>query len=153
MTFTSQDHQWMTKALEFAELAAQQQEVPVGAVIVYQGDLIAATHNQPIRLHDPTAHAEILAIRQAATILNNYRLPGTSLYVSLEPCAMCVGAIIHARIARVIVAANDPKTGACGGACHLLQEKFHNHRVDYQTGLLAEESASLLRQFFQDKRK
>jgi tRNA(adenine34) deaminase len=151
--FTEQDKRWMTATLELAATAARCSEVPVGALIVFQQDVIARAHNQPITRHDPTAHAEILAIRQAAQRLQNYRLVQSTLYVSLEPCAMCVGAIIQARIARVVVAAPDPKTGACGGCCDLLQAPYHNHKVEYSSGLMVASSAALLREFFQARRK
>lgn len=141
----------MSLALECAETAKSLDEVPVGAVIVRQQELITQAYNQPIAQHDPTAHAEIVALRQAAKTLGNYRLPGTTLYVTLEPCSMCLGALIHARIERLVIAARDPKTGACGGAFNLLEHK-HNHQIDIQQGLMETESANLLRQFFQARR-
>ena len=143
----------MERALELARAAETQGEVPVGAIIVSaDGEVIAEAANGPIALSDPTAHAEILALRQAATALRNYRLPGCTLYVTLEPCAMCAGALVHARIARLVYAASDPKGGACGGALEVLHAPSMNHTVDVDAGLCAEESSVLLKAFFQNRR-
>lgn len=148
----SPDHHWMRRALELATLAAREGEVPVGAVVVKEGQLIAEGWNRPIGHHDPTAHAEIQALRAAGRALNNYRLPGTTLYVTLEPCPMCAGAIVHARVQRVVFAARDPRTGAAGSIYNILQSNELNHRCEVEEGLLAEESSALLRHFFRSRR-
>lgn len=142
----------MQVALAQAQLAAVADEVPVGAVIVAEGEIIGAAHNAPIAQHDPCAHAEILAIRAAGQALQNYRLSGTTLYVTLEPCPMCVAAMIHARIARCVYAAADPKTGACGGAIDLSALHTWNHRIEIEGGVLAEDASVLLKGFFKTKR-
>lgn len=146
------DEQWMQRALEQAEQALAADEVPVGALLVLDNELIAAGHNQTITLHDPSAHAEMQALRAAGSRLGNYRLPGTTLYVTLEPCLMCAGAIVHARVARVVFGAADSKTGAAGGCYDLLQDARHNHHVEVSAGVLAEQSAALLRAFFRARR-
>jgi len=146
------DECWMRLALSCAEQAFEQEEVPVGAVLIYQDTLLAASWNQSIRLHDPSSHAEILAIRAACQRQKNYRLPETTLYVTLEPCLMCVGALIQARVKRVIFAASDPKVGALH-AHPLLAEWQINHRLEVHSGILAEESSLLLKKFFQNKRQ
>jgi len=143
---------FMRQALSQAHNAWALGEVPVGALVVKNGEVIATGFNQPIGSQDPTAHAEIMALRAAATILGNYRLPGCELYVTLEPCAMCVGAILHARIARVIYGAADPKTGACGSVVNLFDEARLNHHADVTGGVLAEECGKLLRDFFAERR-
>lgn len=148
----SPDIHWMRRALELATLAAREGEVPVGALIVKEGELIAEGRNRPIAHHDPTAHAEIQAMRAAGKVLNNYRLPGTTLYVTLEPCPMCAGAIIHARIERVVFAATDPRTGAAGSIIDILQHPQLNHRCEVEQGVLADESGALLREFFRSRR-
>lgn len=148
----SPDIHWMRRALELATLAAREGEVPVGAVLVKEGQLIAEGHNRPIANHDPTAHAEIQLLRAAGKALNNYRLSGTTLYVTLEPCPMCAGAIVHARVQRVVFAASDPRTGAAGSIYNILQSNELNHRCEVEGGVLAEESASLLRHFFRSRR-
>jgi tRNA(adenine34) deaminase len=147
-----EDSQFMQHALRLARQAGDAGEVPVGAVLVKDGGVIGEGRNRPIRQQDPTAHAEIIALRAAAVALGNYRLPGTSLYVTLEPCAMCVGAIIHARVDRVIFGAPDPKTGALGGAFSLLDAAHHNHRPEVTSGVMADECGALLREFFQARR-
>lgn len=147
------DLYWMREALNLAHYAQTQDEVPVGAVLVYQDKIIGRGWNQSISTQDPSAHAEIVAIRQGAQYLNNYRLVESTLYVTLEPCVMCVGAIIHGRIKRLVFAAKDLKTGAAGSVFNLLQDPKHNHRVMVEGGLLAEESALLLQNFFKSKRK
>lgn len=151
MTY-EKDYYWMQQALGLAKLAAQAGEVPIGALIVYEDKLIASAYNQPISLLDPSAHAEILAIRQAAHSLNNYRLINTTLYVTLEPCAMCVGAIIHARIKRLIFGAADPKSGACGTALSILNSPVLNHKVELTSGILAQDCARVLQDFFKARR-
>lgn len=142
----------MQLALEQARLAWAEGEVPVGAVVVKDGEVIAAGYNQPIGRHDPTAHAEIVALRAAAEKLGNYRLPGCELYVTLEPCIMCSGAMMHARLARVVYAARDPKTGACGSVVDLFEEERLNHHAEVLGGVMAEESSSLLKAFFAERR-
>jgi len=147
------DETWMRYALTLAAKAAAQGEVPVGAVIIRDGEVLGEGWNQPITLHDPSAHAEMLAIRAAGVAAGNYRLPDTTLYVTLEPCPMCVGAMIHARIARVVFGAFDPKTGAAGSAFDLLTDQRHNHRVSVSGGVLSEECAETLRAFFRARRQ
>lgn len=142
----------MRLALAQARQAAAHGEVPVGAVVVRDGKVIATGFNRPIGSCDPTAHAEIAALRAAGQAMGNYRLPGCDLYVTLEPCAMCAGAIQHARIRRVIWGAPDPKTGACGSVVDLFAETQLNHHAQTQGGVLAEESVSLLRAFFAERR-
>lgn len=144
---------FMAEALALARFAAYCQEVPVGAVVVYQGRIIGRGHNAPVSCHDPSAHAEIHALRAASQYLGNYRLPGATLYVTLEPCAMCAGAIQHARLAHLVFAASDPKTGACGSVVNLFDNPTLNaHTRVTQQPLLAEASAGLLRQFFRQRR-
>lgn len=148
----SPDIHWMRRALELATLAAREGEVPVGAVLVKEGQLIAEGRNRPIADHDPTAHAEIQVLRAAGKAMNNYRLSGTTLYVTLEPCPMCAGAIVHARVERVVFATTDPRTGAAGSVYNLLQSNELNHRCVVEGGVLAGESATLLREFFRSRR-
>ena len=148
----SQDQDFMLAALEQARKARAAGEVPVGAVVVQDGLIVATGFNAPISGHDPTGHAEILALRNAATRLGNYRLPGCKLYVTLEPCVMCVGAILHARIARLIYGAADPKAGACGSVVDLFSEPRLNHHAGVTAGVMADECAALLREFFAGKR-
>ena len=143
----------MAHALQLAEKAAHLGEVPVGAVLVKEGEMIAEGWNQPISHHDPTAHAEIMAIRTAARVLQNYRLPDTTLYITIEPCSMCAGAIIHARISRVVFGAFEPRFGAAGSSSNLLQNPQLNHQVELTSGVLAEECALILKQFFKERRK
>ncbi|RFA29991.1 tRNA adenosine(34) deaminase TadA [Alkalilimnicola ehrlichii] len=147
------DEAWMRHALALAERGAAEGEVPVGAVLVRDGEIVGEGWNRPISAHDPSAHAEIQAIREAAQRLRNYRLVGTTLYVSLEPCTMCVGAIVHARIARVVFGAYEPKTGAVASVFSLLQAEQHNHRVDVSGGVLEADAADMLRNFFRSRRK
>lgn len=142
----------MALALAQAQLAWDRGEVPVGAIVVKDGEVIATGFNQPISGHDPTAHAEIVALRAAADKLGNYRLPGCELYVTLEPCIMCSGAMMHARLARVIYAATDPKTGACGSVVNLFDEPSLNHHTGVVGGVLADQASSLLRAFFAERR-
>ncbi len=146
------DTGWMQHALTLAGQAAAAGEVPVGAVVVKDGVVVGRGYNQPISRHDPTAHAEIMALRDAALHLGNYRLPGCELYVTLEPCCMCVGAIMHARLARVIFGAADAKTGACGSVLNLFAEARLNHHTLVQGGMLAGEAAQLLTGFFAQRR-
>ncbi len=147
------DEFFMRMALKAAAQAQQAGEVPVGAVIVKEGEAIALGHNQPIIGHDPTAHAEITALRAAAQTLGNYRLPGCTLYVTLEPCAMCAGAMMHARLARVVYGARDPKTGACGSVLDLFAETRLNHHTKILGGVLAEDCGTMLSAFFAARRQ
>ncbi len=142
----------MSHALALADEAALAGEVPVGAVVVKSGDIIGCGFNRPISSSDPTAHAEIVALRQAAAAVGNYRLPGCALYVTLEPCAMCVGAMVHARLARVVYGTRDPKTGACGSIVDLPAIAHWNHHGVFSGGVLADECAAVLRRFFADRR-
>lgn len=142
----------MQEALALARHAASLGEVPVGAVVLREGVIVGRGHNQPIAGCDPTAHAEILALRDAAKHIGNYRLPGCELYVTLEPCCMCVGAIIHARLERVVFGASDPKTGACGSVIDLFAERRLNFHTLVSGGVLAQESAQLLTEFFAMRR-
>jgi tRNA(adenine34) deaminase len=147
------DAHWMRQALALAARAADQGEVPVGAVIVRAGELIGEGWNRPISDRDPTAHAEIIALRDAAQRSGNYRLPACRLIVTLEPCPMCAAALVHARVAAVVYGAADPKGGACGSVFDLLpSDRRFNHRTECTGGLLAEESRTLLRRFFQARR-
>ena len=146
------DEKWMRLALEAADEAGAAGEVPVGAVAVSGDELLACAWNRPIASHDPSAHAEILVLRQAARLMGNYRLPGLALYVTLEPCPMCVGAMIHARVARLVFGAADPKTGAVQSVWRLAQDQRHNHKMAVTGGVLAEECGLLLREFFRAKR-
>jgi len=147
------DLQWMRKALALAHKAEAAGEVPVGAVIVKDNQLVSEGWNQPISSCDATSHAEIMAMRAAGKVLDNYRLIDTIVYVTLEPCSMCVGAMIHARVARVVFAAPEPRTGALGGAFNLLEANQHNHLFQVTSGVLAEESKLLLQNFFRSRRK
>lgn len=149
----SQDAVYMQRALELAVLAEREGEVPVGALVVRDGEVIGEGWNRPISGHDPTAHAEILALRAAAAQQQNYRLPGSTLYVTLEPCPMCAGAIVHARIARVVFGAPDPRSGAAGSMFDLLpSDQRFNHRTECVGGVEAAASADLLRAFFRARR-
>lgn len=143
----------MALALELARQAAAAGEVPVGALVVRDGEIVGRGANQPIGRHDPTAHAEIVAMRDAAAAVGNYRLPGSTLYVTLEPCAMCIGAIFHARIARVVYGAPDPKTGAAGSVLNLFGENRLNHHATVEGGLLGPECGELLSSFFAARRR
>jgi tRNA(adenine34) deaminase len=146
------DEAFMRRALDLARHAEQAGEVPVGALVVLNDEVIGEGWNQPIVSHDPTAHAEIVALRAAATRLKNYRLTGTTLYVTLEPCAMCAGAIVQARVARVVYGAADPKAGAAGSVFNLLESPSLNHRAQITRGVLAEECGTMLRKFFEARR-
>ena len=148
----ARDAAWMRMALDQAHNAWLAGEVPVGAVIVRHGKLIATGYNRPITTHDPTAHAELVALRHAATLLSNYRLPECELFVTLEPCAMCAMALMHARFSRIVFAAADPKTGAAGSVVNLFEQPLLNHHTRVQGGLLAEPAGQLLRDFFAERR-
>lgn len=147
------DHAYMQIALQLAAQGAAAGEVPVGALVVRDGEIIGQGFNAPISRHDPSAHAEIMALRDAAGRLGNYRLTGCTLYVTLEPCAMCAGAIQHARIARLVYGANDPKTGACGSVVNLMTEPRLNHHTEVCGGILAATCGELLSTFFAARRK
>jgi tRNA(adenine34) deaminase len=146
------DRQFMQQALEQAQLAALAGEVPVGAVLVRDGQVISRAFNKPISDHDPSAHAEMLALRQAAMADENYRLPGATLYVTLEPCTMCAGAILHARLDRIVYGASDPKTGAAGSVLDVFSSKQINHQTSVEGGVMGEECGQLLRDFFKERR-
>ena len=139
---------YMEQAVAQARRAEALGEVPVGAVVVKDGVIIATGYNHPIGTHDPTAHAEIMALRAAAAVLGNYRLPGCVLYVTLEPCVMCAGAMMHARLARVVYGATDQKTGACGSVLNLFDEGRLNHHTEVSGGVLGEQCSALLKEFF-----
>lgn len=147
-----QDQYWMGHALLMAKRAQEEGEVPVGAVLVRNNELVSEGWNQPIMGHDPTAHAEIMALRSAGRVESNYRLPGTTLYVTLEPCVMCVGAIMHARVERVVFGADDPRAGAAGSAFSLLESEQFNHSVQVESGILANKCGEILREFFKARR-
>ena len=142
----------MQRAYELAQLAEANDEVPVGAVIVLNDQIIGEGWNQPISSNDPTAHAEIIALRNAAKQINNYRLVDATVYVTLEPCAMCAGAIVHARLAKLVYAIADPKTGACGSVFNLLDVDELNHKVEIEKGIMEDECRTLIQGFFKEKR-
>ena len=146
------DETWMRRALELAQRARDEGEVPVGAIVVLEGNVVGEGWNRPISGSDATSHAEIEAIRAACRELRNYRLTGATLYVTLEPCAMCIGAMFHARIANVVFGASDPKTGAAGSVINLFAEQKLNHHALVEGGVLAQESGELLRTFFASRR-
>jgi len=146
------DRQFMQQALEQAKLAALAGEVPVGAVLVRDGEVLSQAFNRPISNHDPSAHAEMLALRAAAHQDGNYRLPGTTLYVTLEPCVMCAGALMHARVERVVYGAPDPKTGSAGSALDVFSVKQINHQTRIEGGLMGEECGQVLKDFFKERR-
>jgi len=147
------DEEFMRRALSLAEKAALSGEVPVGAVLVSaEGKILAEAFNRPISLCDPTAHAEIIALREGARQLKNYRLLGTTLYVTLEPCPMCAGALVYARVRRLVFGAFDPKAGACGSVYNIVNDERLNHRLEVTGGVLAEEAVALLKNFFKEKR-
>jgi len=147
------DKTYMQMALDLAQIAYRAEEVPVGAVLVKEGEILATGFNQREGLQDPTAHAELLAIRIAAEVLGSWRLTDSTLYVTLEPCAMCAGAIIQSRISRLVFGTRDPKAGACGSICDLTAETRFNHRVIVHSGILAEDCRHLLQEFFQQLRE
>ena len=148
----NEDEKWMSLALEQAVKAEEEGEVPVGAILVKDGHVVSRAHNQPISTNDATAHAEIQLLRAAGEKLKNYRLTGTSLYVTLEPCAMCLGAIMHARVKRIVFAAHDPKTGVCGSSENLIDAKCFNHKINLVSGVLEKESKQILKNFFNSRR-
>ncbi len=148
-----EDEQWMRHAMQLAAQAEQQGEVPVGAVLVREGEVIGEGFNQPISSCDPTAHAEVVALRAAAKRMNNYRLPNTTLYVTVEPCSMCAGSLIHARVGRLVYGAQEPRAGVVESQMALLSQEFFNHRIDVKGGVLAEECGRLMGDFFARKRQ
>ena len=147
------DDKWMALAIKQAVKADTEGEVPIGAVIVKDGQLIAQAHNQPISTNDATAHAEIQLLRAAGKLQKNYRLINTTIYVTLEPCAMCLGAMMHARIKRMVYGTSDPKTGVCGSRVDLTTESFFNHEIEISRGILEKECKELLQSFFKSRRK
>ena len=151
-SWNSVDVQFMSRAIELARMAEAAGEVPVGAVVVKDGVIVGEGWNRPIGTHDPSAHAEMIAMRAAAAAIENYRLLDTTLYVTLEPCSMCAGAMVHARVKRLVYGATDPRAGAAGSVFNIVQHAALNHRVEMQPGLMAQECASLLRQFFASRR-
>src|SRR5579883_2708249 len=150
--FSDQDIIWMQRAIQLAEYAAMQEEVPVGAILVLNDQVIGEGYNQPISQCDPTAHAEIMALRAGAERIGNYRLLNTTLYVTLEPCLMCAGAMVHARIERLIYGAKDAKAGVIASQAQLLDSPFLNHKVKHEGGLLAEPCGAILSRFFESRR-
>lgn len=148
-----EDEFWMRRALALARQAAENGEVPVGAVVVVEGRAVGEAYNQPITQQDPSAHAEILALRQAANVVRNYRLPGATLYVTIEPCTMCFGALMHARIGRLVYGAQEPRAGVCESQLQLPEQRFYNHRLEVQGGVLAAECAAQMQSFFARRRK
>ena len=150
---SNESDRWMADALALAAQAAARGEVPVGAIVVCDGAIVGRGGNSPIAASDPTAHAEIAALREAAAALGNYRLPRCELYVTLEPCAMCAGAVLHARLARLVYGARDPKTGACGSVIDLFAEPRLNHHTSVEGGVAADASAALLTRFFAQRRR
>ncbi len=148
-----EDEGWMREAMAEARLAEQAGEVPVGAVVVRAGEIIARGRNRVIGTSDPSAHAEIVALREAGRLLGNYRLEGCDVYATLEPCAMCAGALLHARVRRLVYAATDPKAGACGSVLGVMNHPQLNHRVEVRAGLLAAECSALLSEFFRARRR
>ena len=148
-----EDEKWMQYAIIEANIAKDKGEVPVGSIIVQNNQIIAKAHNSPISKNDPTAHAEIEVLRKAGEILHNYRFPKTTLYVTLEPCAMCLGAMIHARIERVVFGASDPKSGVCGSTIDLSSESIFNHQISVSGGVLEHECKNILQSFFELRRK
>lgn len=150
---SADDFRFMTVALDLAKQAGAAGEVPIGAVLVHEGEIIAAAANAPIAMRDPSAHAEVLALRAGGQQLGNYRLPQTTLYATLEPCAMCAGALIHARVRRLVFGATDPQRGAAGSALDLFNHPAKNHQVDVHGGVRAEECSTVLRTFFRERRE
>jgi len=146
------DLDWMSYALNLATRAADEGEVPVGAVLVKDGVIVGEGWNRPIALHDPSAHAEMIALRAGAAALGNYRVPGTTLYVTLEPCVMCAGAIVHARVSRLVFGARDPKAGAVDSVYDVIAQPRLNHVVEWSGGVLEQECGTLLREFFRKRR-
>ena len=153
MTEIDQDQYWMQKALEYADKAEQQNEIPVGAVLVKNGELVSAGWNQSISNHDPSAHAEMMAVREAGKKIENYRLIDCTLYVTLEPCPMCAGLLVHSRIKRLVYGATDAKTGAAGSIMNIVREPKLNHKLEVTSGVMAEQCSEKLSAFFRRRRK
>jgi tRNA(adenine34) deaminase len=151
-THANEDAMWMEQALAQARAALQQGEVPVGALVIKDGEILGAGHNRNLLDRDPTAHAEIVALRQAAARLGNHRLPGCTMYATIEPCAMCAGALIHARIGRLVYGAADPKAGAAGSVLQVLNHPRLNHQMEVTAGVLADKCSEILQDFFRHKR-
>jgi len=149
---TSTDEQYVQKAIEQAKIAQENGDVPIGAVIVYQNQIVGKAYNQREQLKDPTAHAEIIALTQAAAALQSWRLTGCTMYVTLEPCPMCAGALVLARVDRLVYGCDDPKTGACKSLYNIVQDERLNHRVEVASGVLTEDCSKLLQDFFQHRR-
>ena len=149
---SSGDESWMEQALEQARLAAQAGEVPVGALVIKDGEIIGLGHHRNLLDHDPAAHAEIIALRQAAARLGNHRLTGCAMFVTIEPCAMCAGALVHARLARLVYGTSDPKAGAAGSVLQVLNHPGLNHKMEIRSGVLAEKCSEILQKFFREKR-
>jgi tRNA(adenine34) deaminase len=149
----NQDEKWMQIAIQEATIAESEGEVPVGAILVKDELLISKAHNQPISKNDPTAHAEIQVLRNAGEIQKNYRLVGSTLYVTLEPCAMCLGAMMHARVNRIVFGASDPKSGVCGSSANLISEAFFNHKIVVTSGILEQKCKEVLQSFFKLRRQ
>ena len=149
----SDDSAWMEQALQQARISARAGEVPVGALVIKDGKILGAGHNRNLLDHDPTAHAEIVALRQAAATLGNHRLAGCEMFVTIEPCAMCAGAMVHARIARLVYGARDPKAGAAGSVLEVLNHPRLNHQMKVTPGVLADKCSEVLQEFFRERRK
>src|SRR5579859_1537618 len=149
----NEDAKWMECALDQARLALERGEVPVGALVIKHGEIIGSGHNRNLLDHDPTAHAEVVALRQAAARLGNYRLTGCTMYATIEPCAMCAGALIHARIARLVYGAADPKAGAAGSVLQVLNHASLNHQMEVTAGVLADRCSEILQDFFRRRRR
>ncbi len=152
VTKAEQDEQYMRQAIEAAKIAQENGDVPIGAVVVYENQVIGRAYNQREQLKDPTAHAEIIALTQAAAFIESWRLHGCTIYVTLEPCAMCAGALVLGRLDRLVYGCSDPKAGACGSLYNIVQDERLNHRLEIASGVLADECAKLLQDFFQQKR-
>ena len=152
-SFQNDDAHWMAEALALAEKAAEIGEVPVGALVVRDGECIGRGYNQPIATHDPTAHAEIMALRDAGSAEQNYRLPGATIYITIEPCTMCLGAIIHARIARIVYGAPEPKAGVLDSNKALVESAFYNHAYEWQGGVCEKECIHIIQRFFKERRE
>jgi len=146
------DEEWMQCAFQLAKKSEEHDEVPVGAIIVHKNEIIGEGWNQPISSHDPTAHAEIIALRDAGDNIGNYRLTESTMYVTLEPCVMCAGAMVHARIAKLVYAVDDQKTGACGSVFNMVQTEELNHNIEIKKGVLEKECQALIQDFFKEKR-
>ncbi|MCC1497285.1 tRNA adenosine(34) deaminase TadA [Alcanivorax sp. 1008] len=153
MSVDPQHEVWMAQALELAKTAAEHGEVPVGALLVRDGEVIGEGWNQPIGRHDPTAHAEVVALRDAAARVGNYRLGGSVLYVTIEPCTMCFGALMHARVGTLVYGAREPRAGVCGSQLSLPAQYFYNHRLEVIGGVMAQQSSAMLKSFFARKRR